>query len=175
MDILKKVRVLLLLMAAVLFAGCYGKELNLIDGDKQISQQIDDAISQYIIQNYSTSYYGTEKQFEVHKVYGTSETDGILSVYMWSYYGGFNKATGLDLQSGRSLPAVIRLSKIDGTYSVIEYIEPKDGSMYQPSLEKMFPAKYVKSAQRDSGNIGELRKEMQKKANKWIEKQDKKS
>jgi hypothetical protein len=175
MDILKKVRVLLLLMAAVLFAGCYGKELNLIDGDKQISQQIDDAISQYIIQNYSTSYYGTEKQFEVHKVYGTSETDGILSVYMWSYYGGFNKATGLDLQSGRSLPAVIRLSKIDGTYSVIEYIEPKDGSMYQSSLEKMFPAKYVKSAQRDSGNIGELQKEMQKKANKWIQKQDKES
>lgn len=172
---MKKVRVLLLLMAAVLFAGCYGKELNLIDGDKQISQQIDDAISQYIIQNYSTSYYGTEKQFEVHKVYGTSETDGILSVYMWSYYGGFNKATGLDLQSGRSLPAVIRLSKIDGTYSVIEYIEPKDGSMYQSSLEKMFPAKYVKSAQRDSGNIGELQKEMQKKANKWIQKQDKES
>ncbi|MHA7136653.1 hypothetical protein ACRTEV_05205 [Rossellomorea arthrocnemi] len=172
---MKKVRALLLLMAAVLIAGCNGKELNLIDGDKQITQQIDDAISQYIIQNYSTSYYGTEKQFEVHKVYGTSKTDGVLSVYMWSYYGGFNKAAGLDPQSGHSLPAVIRLSKKDGTYSVIEYIEPKDGSMYQSSLEKMFPAKYVKSAQRDSGNIGELQKEMQKKVEKWIEKQDKES
>lgn len=172
MDILKTVRALLLLMAVVLFTGCNGKELNLIDGDKQITQQIDDAISQYIIQNYSTSYYGTEKQFEVHKVYGTSETDGVLSVYMWSYYGGFNKATGVEAQSGHSLPAVIRLKKEDETYSVIEYIEPKDGSMYQSSLEKMFPAKYVKAAQRDSGNIGGLQKEMEKKVNKWIEKQD---
>ncbi|WP_341357538.1 hypothetical protein [Rossellomorea sp. y25] len=172
---MKKVRVLLLLMAVVLLAGCYGKEQNLIDGDKQITQQIDNAISQYIIQNYSTSYYGTEKQFEVHKIYGTSEKDGILSVYMWSYYGGFNKATGIEAQSGHSLPAVIRLSIKDGTYSVIEYIEPKDGSMYQSSLEKMFPAKYVKSAQRDSGNIGELQKEMERKVEKWIEKQDKES
>lgn len=169
---MKKVQALLLLMAAVLFAGCYGKELNLIDGDKQITQQIDDAISQYIIQNYSTSYYGTEKQFEVHKVYGTSETDGVLSVYMWSYYGGFNQATGLEAQSGHSLPAVIRLSIKDGTYSVVEYIEPKDGSMYQSSLEKMFPAKYVKSAQRDSGNSGGLQKKMEKKVKKWIEKQE---
>ncbi|MGF3104608.1 hypothetical protein [Rossellomorea sp. DUT-2] len=169
---MKKVRVLLLLLAAVLFAGCNGKELNMIEGDKQITKQIDNAISQYIIQNYSTSYYGTEKQFEVHKVYGTSKTDGVLSVYMWSYYGGFNKATGIEAQSGHSLPAVIRLSKEEETYSVIEYIEPKDGSMYQSSLEKMFPAKYVKSAQRDSGNIGGLQKEMEKKVNKWIEKQD---
>ncbi|MFC7785445.1 hypothetical protein ACFQWC_13185 [Rossellomorea sp. GCM10028870] len=172
---MKKVRVLLLLITAVLFAGGYGKVLSLIDGEKQITQQIDDAISQYIIQNYSTSYYGTEKQFEVHKIYGTSEKDGILSVYMWSYYGGFNKATGLEAQSGHSLPAVIRLSIKDGTYSVIEYIEPKDGSMYQSSLEKTFPAKYVKTAQRDSGNIGELQKEMERKVEKWIEKQDKES
>lgn len=172
---MKKVRVFLLLMAAVIFTGCNGKELNLIDGDKQVTQQIDDTISQYIIQNYATSYYGTEKQFEVHKVYGTSETDGVLSVYMWSYYGGFNKASGIEPQSGHSLPAVIRLSQRDESYSVIEYIEPKDGSMYQSSLEKMFPEKYVKSALLDSGNIGGLQKEMEKKVKKWIEKQDKES
>ena len=169
MGIVIKLRVFMLLLCAVLFTGCNGKEKNLIDGDQQITQQIDDVISHSIIQHYSASYAGTEKQFEVHKVYGTSETDGVLSVYMWSYYGGFNKATGPEPQSGHSLPAVIRLSKKEDTYSMIEYIEPKDGSMYQSSLEKMFPAKYVKSAQHDSGNIGGLQEQMKKKVTAWIE------
>lgn len=167
-----KLGVLVLVVGLVFLAGCNGKEKNLIDGDKHITQQMEDVISHYIVQTYSTSYSGTEKQFEVHKVYGTSETDGVLSVYMWSYYGGFNIATGIEPQSGHSLPAVIRLSKKDETYSVIDYIEPQDGNLYQSSLEKMFPAKYVKSAQRDSGNIGGLQEDMEKKAKKWLEKQE---
>ncbi|CAN7528199.1 hypothetical protein [Rossellomorea sp. LjRoot5] len=165
-----KLRFLILVMSAVLLAGCNDQDLNLTDGDKQITQQIDDAISHYIVQKYATSYYGTEKQFEVHKVYGTSEKDGLLSVYMWSYYGGFNQANGLESQSGHSLPAVIRLKQDGDIYSVIDYTEPQDGSMYQSSLEKMFPAKYVKSAQRDSGNIGDLEKEMNKKVKAWLDK-----
>ncbi|KPL58378.1 hypothetical protein [Rossellomorea vietnamensis] len=167
-----KLRFFILMMSALLLASCNGKDLNLTDGDKQVTQQIDDVISQYIVQKYATSYSGTEKQFEVHKVYGTSEKNGVLSVYMWSYYGGFNQATGLEAQSGHSLPAVVRLSQKDETCSVIDYIEPQDGSMYLSSLEKMFPAAYVKSAQRDSGNIGGLEKEMDKKVQAWLEKQE---
>ena len=144
--------------------------MNLTDGDKQVTQSIDDAISDYIVKKSSEGYAGTEKQFEVHKVYGTSEKDGVLSVYMWSYYGGFNQTTGTEAQSGHSLPAVIRLKQDGDTYSVIDYTEPQDGSMYQSSLEKMFPAKYVKSSQKDSGNIGGLEKEMNKKVKAWLEK-----
>ncbi len=169
---LTKLRFFLLVMSAVLLAGCNNKDLSLTDGNKQITQQIDDVISHYIIQKYATSYSGTEKQFEVHNVYGTSEKDGVLSVYMWSYYGGFNQATGTEAQSGHSLPAVIRLKQDGDTYSVIDYTEPQDGSMYQSSLEKMFPAKYVKSAQKDSGNIGGLQKEMDNKVKAWLEKPD---
>lgn len=169
MTILTKLRFVILMMTAVLLTGCNDNDVNLTDGDKQVTQQIDEAISHYIIQKYATSYYGTEKQFEVHKVYGTSEKNGVLSVYMWSYYGGFDQATGSDAQSGHSLPAVIRLKQDGDTYSVIKYTEPQDGSMYQSSLERMFPAKYVKSAQRDSGNIGGLEKEMDKKVKAWLE------
>ncbi|UXH46345.1 hypothetical protein N5C46_09995 [Rossellomorea vietnamensis] len=167
-----KLRFFILVMSAVLLASCNDKGLNLTDGDKQITPQIDDAISHYIVKKYATSYYGTEKQFEVHKVYGTSEKDGILSVYMWSYYGGFNQANGLEAQSGHSLPALIRLKQEGDAYSVIDYTEPQDGSMYQSSLEKMFPAKYVKSARRDNGNIGGLEKKMDKKVKAWLEKPD---
>lgn len=163
---------ILLLFGALFLAGCSGSELNLQDGQKHITEELDEVISEYIIQKYSSSYYETEKQFEVHKVYGTNESNGVLSVYMWSYYGGFNKSTGIQNQSGHSLPAVIRLSKKEENYSVIEYLEPQDGSLYQSSLEKMFPEKYLKLAQQDTGKLDDLRKQMDDKVNKWLEKQE---
>ncbi|MCR8848073.1 hypothetical protein NQ095_06610 [Rossellomorea sp. SC111] len=68
-----KVRIFLFLTIAIFLSACNGKEMNLTDGDKQVTQQIDDVIPQYIVQKNTTSYYGTEKQFEVHEIYGTSE------------------------------------------------------------------------------------------------------
>ncbi|NMH69413.1 hypothetical protein HF072_11565 [Bacillus sp. RO3] len=167
-----KVRVLCLLLGALFLAACTGGDENLKDGDKHITDEVETVISDYIIQKNATSYFATDKQFEVHKIYGTSEEDGVLSVYMWSYYGGFNQSDGIDIQAGHSLPAVIRLSKIEESYTVIEYIEPQDGSMYQSSLEKMFPRKYLKFAQQDSGHIDDLQKEMADKVKKWLEEQE---
>ncbi|WP_064093344.1 hypothetical protein [Rossellomorea aquimaris] len=167
-----KLSILSLLFGAVFLAGCNENEANIIEGDKHITTEMDEVISNFIIQKNSTSYFGTEKQFEVHKIYGTSESNGVLSVYMWSYYGGFNKSTGIENQAGHSLPAVIRLSKKEGNYSVIEYKEPQDGSLYNASLEKMFPNKYLKFAKQDSGNIGGLQKAMDKKVGRWLEEQE---
>lgn len=166
---LLKSNILFLLVGVVLLAGCGGNELNLIDGDKHVTDEIDEVISEYIIQKNASVYYDTEKQFEVHKVYGTSESNGVLSVYMWSYYAGFSKATGLESQAGHSLPAVLRLIKKEGKYSVIEYTEPQDGSLFLSSLKKMFPKKYVKFAHQDSGNIADLQKEMDEKVKAWLE------
>lgn len=164
-----KLSILFLLCAGFILVACSD---NLQDGDKQITEEMDEVISNYIIQKYSSSYYDTEKQFEVHKVYGRSESGGILTVYMWSYFGGFNKSTGLESQSGHSLPAVIKLREKDGNFSVIKYTEPQDGSLYQSSLKKMFPKKYIVYAQLDSGNIGDLQKEMDKKVKQWLEAQE---
>ncbi|WP_226671123.1 hypothetical protein [Metabacillus litoralis] len=167
-----KSSILFFVFGVVILAGCNGNDVTLNDGDKLITEEMDEVISDYIIQKYSDSYGDTEEQFEVHKVYGTSESDEVLSVYMWSYYGGFNKSTGVRLQSGHSLPVVIMLSKKEETYAVTDYIEPEDGSFYQSSLKKMFPEKYVKFAQQDSGNIKDLEKEMDKKVKRWLDKQE---
>ncbi|MFD2670144.1 hypothetical protein [Marinicrinis sediminis] len=165
-----KSRILFILFGALLLAGCSGNVVNLQDGDTHVTKEMNEVISDYIIQKYSTLYYETEKQFEIHKVYGTNETDGVITVYIWSYYGGFNKSTGTEFQAGHSLPAVIQLSKNGEKYSVIEYIEPQDGDEYQPSLKKMFPEKYFKLAHQDTGNIKELRQEMNEKVTQWLEK-----
>ncbi|MFF2448380.1 hypothetical protein ACFVSW_14885 [Neobacillus sp. NPDC058068] len=170
-NILKS-SILLLLFGTVFLVGCNGNEVNLIDGDKHITEEMDEVISDFIIQKYSSINSDIEKQFEVHKVYGTSESDGVLSVYMWSYYGGFNKSTGIENRAGHSLPAVIRLSKKGEKYSVIKYTEPHDGELYPSSLKKMFPEKYLKLVQQDTGNIEELQKEMDEKVKKWLEMQE---
>jgi hypothetical protein len=163
-----KLNVFSLLFLAILLPGC-NNEIELKDGDQLITEEMDEVISNYIVQKYASSYGSTDTQFDVHKVYGTSESDGVLSVYMWSYYGGFNKTTGIENQAGHSLPAVIRLKKEANGYSVSEYKEPQDGNLFQSSLKKMFPEKYVEMAQQDIGNIKDLQKEMDKKVKRWLE------
>jgi hypothetical protein len=164
--------IIILLFGALLLAGCSWNEVNLQNGDKHITEEMNEVISDYIIQKNSSSFKNTEKQFEVHKVYGTNESDGVISVYMWSYYGGFNKSTGSEVQTGYSLPAVIRLSTKEENYSVIEYTETQDGDLYQSSLKKMFPPKYLKLAQQDNGNVKDLQNEMYNKVKQWLEKQE---
>ncbi|OMF37248.1 hypothetical protein BK133_06500 [Paenibacillus sp. FSL H8-0548] len=138
------------------------------DSSSPLSEEMNEVISNYIIEKYSSVYAHTEQQFEVHRVYGTSESNGIISVYMHSYFGGFNKSTGLKTQAGHSLPAVIRLQKKAAGYSVTSYTEPKDGDLYQSSLKKMFPEKYLSMAQRDVGNVEDLHEEMDHKVNVWL-------
>lgn len=163
---------LLLLFTSVFLVSCSGSDGSVTDGEQHLTEEMNELISDYIVQKYSNIYSPTDKQFEVHKVYGTSESNHVISVYMWSYYGGFNKSTGLESQSGHSLPAVIRLSKKGENYSVIEYTEPEDGSLYLSSLKKMFPKRYLPYAQRDSGNIQDLQKKMDRKVQKWLEEEE---
>jgi len=167
--LMDKLKIFLLLFITALLAGCNEDGIKLKDGDNHISIEMNEVISNYILQTYESSYPDTEKQFEVHKIYGTSESNGVLTVYMWSYYGGFNKSTGLENQAGHSLPSVIRLKKDEEHYSVIKYIEPEDGSLYQSSLKKMFPKKYLKLVHEDTGNIKDLDKEMKKKVESWLD------
>ena len=169
---LLKSHLFFLLFGVALLTGCNANEVSLTDGDKNVTEEIDEVISDYIIQKYASIYPDTEKQFEVHKVYGTSESDGILSVYMWSYYGGFNKSTRTEKQAGHSLPAVVQLKKGNDKYELVDYMEPKDGTDYQSSLKEMFPAKYLELV-RDEGNdiIRILKVEMDENVKQWLEKE----
>jgi len=157
-----------LMVLILLLLSCNGKDIQYHDGDKLITQEIDDVISNHIIQHYKPSAYPTEKQFEVHKVYGTREKNDELTVYFWSYFGGYNKSTGTENQTGHSLPAAIQLKKEADYYEVIKYTEPQDGSLYQASLKKMFPEKYLNLVHSDSGNIKDLQIEMELKVEKWL-------
>jgi hypothetical protein len=134
-----------------------------------VTDEMDRVISEFIIDYNKDQFFETEKQFEVHKVYGTKETDGIIEVYIYSLYMGFNRGTKDQEQSGRSGPALIKLKKEKDTYSVIEYIEPEDGEMYVESIYEMFPKSYAKKAISDTGYVNQLDAEIKKKVAKWLE------
>jgi hypothetical protein len=165
---LKLNSVVYILFLVVIISGCNNRSENLIDGKEQISEEIDNIISDYIIQNSSKVYANTDRSFEVHRIYGTSEKNGVISVYLHSYFGGFNKKTGNVMQGGHSLPALMKIKKDSSGYSVVEYQEPKDGDLYKSSLEKMFPERYSKMELQRKGKINDLEKEMDEKVNRWL-------
>lgn len=143
-------------------------------GSKHVTKEMDEAISDYIIQYYKEVYGSTtEKQFEVHNIYGTEEKDGVVTVYFHSLYEEFNLDTKTEAQAGHSLPALVRLEKDGSTYSVIEYKEPKDGSENAPSIKKMFPDAYEKRAINSANDIEALQTQMDKKVEQWLAERNK--
>jgi len=159
---------LFIMILSVFLVGCAPDSPEIKDGNAHVTQEMDYVISTYVVEKYKKLYHPSEKQFEVHKIYGTSEYKGIINVYMWSYFGGFNKDSGVNNLSGHSLPAFIQLKKVDSGYEVIKYTEPKDGNQYASSIKKMFPEKYVKMAVHDTETIDVLEKEMKEKVEGWL-------
>jgi hypothetical protein len=155
-----------ILLVTFFFIGC--NTIELTDGDQHVTEEMHETISNYIVENYAKSYSDCDQFFEVHRIYGTSEENGKITVYMHSYMGGFNKPTGTENQAGHSLPATITLKKDPSGYTVTDYKEPKDGSLYKSSLKKMFPPKYVESELKNSGRIEDLEAEMDQKVRRWL-------
>ncbi|SDM52001.1 bla regulator protein blaR1 [Fictibacillus solisalsi] len=161
-------RIIFILFSTFVIGGCTNAPNHLLDGKEKISKEADQLISDYIIQKYENIYAPSKKQFEVHRIYGTNEKQGTITVYLHSYLGSFTKETGDEDQSGHSVPALIKIKKEGSVYKVVEYREPRDGDYYISSLEKMFPEKYVKKEEQPSDVINDLEIQMDKKVHKWL-------
>ncbi|MGA4721000.1 hypothetical protein [Fictibacillus nanhaiensis] len=136
----------------------------------KVTSEMNELISDYIIQHYEGVYPESDKQFEVHKIYGAKETGEMTSIYLYSLFQGFNKSTEAEGQSGHSVPAVIKLKSKDGKYVISHYKEPQDGADFKRSLYKIFPRQYAKEALDDLKNSAGLQKEMNQKAEMWLRK-----
>ena len=145
-------------------------ETNLIDGDANVNmtEEMHQFISDYIILQSQNQYEQTDAQFEVHKVYGTLQEGDKITVYLWSFYNRFNRETGNEEVSGASQPISITLEKNGDEYKVIDFIQPEDGSQFVESIQKMFPNRYVEEVFQQPINIDELKEEMQQKVNAWL-------
>lgn len=146
-------------------------EAQFIDGDEQVTEQMHRVISDYIIaQHKEMGHQQTDIQFEVHKVYGTMQENDIITVYLWSFYNSFNRATGSEVVSGTSIPTtVISLRPSGESYEVVDYLIPKDGSESYSSIKEMFPEKYLDNTMQNTSNIEDLHSEMNEKVKQWLE------
>ncbi|MFY3790148.1 hypothetical protein ACOQFO_00240 [Ureibacillus sp. MALMAid1270] len=143
------------------------------NGDSNLTEDMHQLISDYIIWHYQHNQdQQTDVQFEVHKVYGTSQEGDTIKVYMWSYYNSFNRATGNEEVRGASLPVTLTLEKIGGDYKVTEIREAQDGSQYVDSIKTMFPEQYVEEALQQPNNMSGLIEEMQEKVNAWLNEEE---
>ncbi len=153
------------LMILVLLTGCTAMNHS---SDVEVTSEMNEAISDYIIHSYESVYPKTDKQFEVHKIYGAKKTGDVTTVYLYSLYSGYNKETKTEGQSGHILPAVIKLRNNNGKYVVSYYREPSDGDAFKKTLYKMFPRQYAAEALNDTGNLPSLHKELKEKAEAWL-------
>ncbi|MGG4263724.1 hypothetical protein [Peribacillus simplex] len=160
---LGKNKVLAMFLAvSVVIIGCSNSEVT-------VTEDMDQIITDTIIEEGKASVSSTDKQFEAHKIYGTEEKDGLTSIYLHTVYEGYDKVTGDEIKAGFSYPVLIKLAKEKNAYVVKEYRIPEDGAEYTKSIEEMFPKKYAKKAiNKKEDTVQELEKEIQKEVDNWI-------
>ncbi|MFP3510076.1 hypothetical protein SB775_10505 [Peribacillus sp. SIMBA_075] len=154
---------------SILLIGCS----NTASSKVTITKEMDQIVSDTIMEQNKDELAPTEKQFEVHKIYGADEKDGVITIYLYAIYEGYNKSTGTEVQSGHSYSARIKLAKDENGYVLKEYKTPEEGGEFMDSLEELFPRKYSKQVLKDNGNGADLDEQMQKKVENWLSKTNK--
>lgn len=133
---MKTVRIIpLFLLIIILLYGCTKTS------SVNITTEIDNAVSNAILEDNKGSHYEGECQAEGHIIFKAEKTDNEIILYSYIRYSeyGFENGNFVDV-SGTMCPAVITLDK---NYNLIEIKYPEDGSHYTKSIKKMFPRSCV--------------------------------
>jgi len=132
-------------------------------------KELDQLISNYII-NYNISRCSKSgKQFEAHNIYGMEKDKGLIKIYIYSLFEEYSFVDGkLSLLSGEAHPALIVLKKENNYYKVIQYKEPEDIEGNLTSYKSILPSKYARKVLRDTWRTTELAGEIKRKATAWF-------
>lgn len=135
-------------------------------------KEMNEAISNYIVNYYSRILTHVNKVFEAHKVYVIEQKDGLINVYIYTLFEGYAFSEGkFGLSSGGANPALIVLKKDKDKYTVVKFQQPEDGTENGPSIRRMFPSKYAEEALSDSGKDLGLEEQIKLKAKEWLKAQ----
>ncbi|MBQ8783222.1 MAG: M56 family metallopeptidase [Clostridia bacterium] len=107
--------------------------------DEKLSVFIDMKIAEY---NYLEGY--TDENFVVthHKVLGVDKSLNETTVYMWVMYNEYSCENGEIITKTSSYsPTVITAKRTGehGHYELVEYWEPRDGSLFADDVKEKFP------------------------------------
>lgn len=111
----------------------------------KVTEALDKAISDAIINEHKSKYYEGECPAEGHIILGADEKDEKVTVYLlydFSYYGFENE--NFVAISGAASSAVMsfKYNKESGEYTFVKAEYPSDGTQYEPSVKELFPKKY---------------------------------
>ena len=159
------------LATGCIIAGTFYAASGSSEGEKY-PKKIDNVISSYLVQKFhnSNDFYHSndtnEKGFEVHHVYGAETKNDVITAYILSEYGEFQKSNNNEL-SGQVVPAVIKMKQAGSSYEIIDYEEAKDGAMYVDSIKEMFPKQYAEQILKKNSNSFDLNAQLMKKVQEW--------
>lgn len=104
--------------------------------------EIEEAVTQAILENNSDHYMAGECSAEGHYIMEVEDTGDQVKTYVLTMYGnyGFEDGNFIKVSGSGVIPAVITFKKeSDGSYEQLDYQMPMDGGMYIESVNEMFP------------------------------------
>lgn len=108
---------------------------------KDISQLLDTAISEAVLNENKDSYGKGGFSCEDHVILGTESQKQQITVYMMSLYEEYvQKDGGVEAVAGGHSPVALTFQqREDEAYSLTEYWIPEDGNGYLDSIKEKFP------------------------------------
>ncbi len=174
MKVKKNLRRILgiIIVIAALFAVYYTTSKQAAQNTAQTkSETIDNIISDAIMTTNSENYLKGECRAEGHVVLKTDEANGILTAYTVASYGEFGFENGIftKISGSGAIPTVITFEIGKGSsYTLKDYKEPLDGSEYEASLSRMFPADLLNKVQSTDSYSDNLSNQQEQYASKYL-------
>lgn len=148
--------------------------LTTFDGDinshyMKVDPSLDKAIREAILIENKTLSDDVVVNGEGHLILGIEIKKNKTIVYalIATSQFGFENNTLVSKYGRGSTPARLTFKHMNNQYELEEYLLPKDGSSYQPSIEKMIPYQYLIKI-KDSGDIELLEKQQFKYAKNYL-------
>lgn len=105
-----------------------------------LGKELEDFLSQTIIEQHSGNYKEGEFKCESHTILGTKRQGNRTTVYMLVMYSEYNLTDGKIVdESGSHIPTVITVDKTESGYELVEFWLSDDGTRYAPSIREKFP------------------------------------
>jgi len=97
-------------------------------------------VESQIIEHHRGGYKSGEFYCTDFEILGTEEKDGHTTVFMWVLYQEYNEENGMiESVGGAHVPTAITFREQDGSLSLVEYWEPRDGAYYKDDIKFKFP------------------------------------
>lgn len=124
--------------AAVAFVACLAVCL-FANPSSSIDERLAVFIDCEIASHHQSPYSGENFCCLDWEVIGTERDGDQTTLYMWVLYKEYSYDEELSLEAGAHILTAITVEQNEGSYRLVEYWEPEDGSYYLDSVKEKVP------------------------------------